>query len=95
MIHRDAFDQDDIYQDAIPVRSYNQDQVKAVIPGEIMQLEFDLLPTSYLVKKDHQIRISIAGADKDFFAINANKAPKFKIYHSEKYNSQIILPIVP
>ena len=94
LIHRKAFAQKDIHQDAIPLRSYHRNQMKPITPDEIMEVAFDLLPTSYLFKKGHQIRISISGADKDFFAINTSKAPKFKIYHDKTHTSHILLPIV-
>ncbi len=31
-------------------------------------LTFDLLPTSYLFKRGHSIRLAVAGADADHFA---------------------------
>lgn len=92
LIHREAFDTQGIYQDAVPVRSYLKNQKKPVVPGEVMEVQFDLLPVSYLIRKGHRLRVSISGADKDYFALIPEKAPVLKIYHTEEYPSQVILP---
>ena len=61
--------------------------------GEITKITFDLLPTSYLFRQGHRIRIAIAGADKHHFEA-AGATPKWTLHWSEVNPSQIILPVI-
>lgn len=38
-----------------------------IVPGEISNVTFDLIPTSVLFKRGHRVRIAFAGHDKDHF----------------------------
>lgn len=74
--------------------------------GAIVNLKFDLLPTSWVFKKGHSIRISIACADSPTFEILSelspnndptdpnNITPTITVYRNEQYASKILLPIV-
>lgn len=64
-------------------------------PGEVAELSFGLLPTSVLIRKNHQIRIAIAGHDKDNFArIPAEGTPIITVLRNKVHASFIDLPIV-
>ena len=67
-----------------------------LVPGEVAELVFDLLPTSYLFKKGHSIRVAIAGADKDHFPLMKEEpAPTLKFFRTSDYPSVIELPVIP
>ncbi len=56
------------YWRAGPYHSLKRGDYMPMVPGEMTELSFALFPTSALIKSGHKIRISIAGADKDFYA---------------------------
>nr|WP_279239752.1 CocE/NonD family hydrolase C-terminal non-catalytic domain-containing protein [Scytonema sp. UIC 10036] len=47
--------------------SFNEKDGQSLEPGKTTKLTCDLLPTSVLIKQGHQIRVAIAGHDKDSF----------------------------
>ena len=94
LIHRDAFAEDQIHQDAVPVRSYFKEQAKEMPIEQIARVSFDLLPCSYLLKKGHRLRLSISGADDAYFKNLAEKNPAWEIYHNKTHPSQLHLPFV-
>lgn len=73
----------------------------------IVKLVFDLLPTSWLIKKGHCIRVSIACSDWPLFKLHpqlspnnnpndpSNVIPTVTIYRETNYLSNIQLPIIP
>lgn len=73
-------------------------------PGRVYELEIDLWATSYVFKKEHEIRIEISSSNFNHYARNLNTGdtPGFSdrmmtaeqtIYHSEAHPSRIVLPI--
>ena len=82
------------YQDPAPYRTYKRKESKALSSEEVTSLTFDLLPTSYLFKKGHRIRIAISGADRDYFAQIPGPPPTVKVLRNSKYPSHLILPIL-
>jgi hypothetical protein len=74
--------------------TYCQPDAEELIPGQISELTFGLLPTSVLVRKGHRIRIAIAGHDAGTFTrIPAEGQPDITVAHNEAYASSINLPI--
>ena len=65
---------DPIYTDTTPQHSYRRADAQPLVQGKITTLEFDLLPTSWLFRKGHAIRIALAGADKGHFALPVSSA---------------------
>jgi predicted acyl esterase len=66
-----------------------------LVPGEVTELTFGLLPTSVLIKKSHRIRIAIAGHDKDTFArIPAEGNPNITVARNKIHASFIVLPTI-
>ena len=65
-----------------------------LVPGEVTELAFGLLPTSALIKKKHRIRVAIAGHDKDTFArIPPDATPTITVFRNKLHASFIDLPI--
>ena len=92
LIHRNAFAILNIHEDAVPVRSYLRDQADSMPINQIEKIQFDLLPTSYLLKKGHSLRLSISGADEAYFKASKEENVVWKLHHSKEFPSQIILP---
>ena len=66
-----------------------------LVPGEVAELSFALLPISVLVRKGRRIRIAIAGADKDTFARVPEKGiPTITVARNSLHASYIDLPVI-
>jgi putative CocE/NonD family hydrolase len=67
-----------------------------LVPGEVVELVFDLLPTSNIFDTGHRIRITITGADADtYLTTTLNPPPTVSVYRSAEHTSYIVLPIIP
>jgi putative CocE/NonD family hydrolase len=94
-IHRRLSDKEPPYPHVVPYRSFTKKDAAPLKTGEVAELVFDLLPTSYLFKKDHSIRVAVAGADKDHFALmKTDPPPILKVQRNMQYPSAIELPVV-
>lgn len=94
-IHRKLSDEEPPYKMVVPYRTFKRKDAMPLVPGEVAELTFDLLPTSYVFKQGHSIRIALAGADKDHFAVPDGPPPTWQVYRSALYPSHIDLPIIP
>ncbi|MGH8534585.1 MAG: CocE/NonD family hydrolase C-terminal non-catalytic domain-containing protein [Gammaproteobacteria bacterium] len=84
------------YQQLTPYHSFKKEDAMPLVPGEMVQLHFGLLPTSALIKQGHRIRIAIAGHDKSVFArISAENTPMITVARNKRHASFIDLPVVP
>ncbi len=80
------------YKTVVPYHSFKRKDAAPLVPGEVTELTFGLLPTSVLIKKGHRIRVAIAGHDTDNFArIPSTGMPTITVAHT----SFIDLPIIP
>ncbi len=93
-LHRRLSDASPPYRDVVPYRTFTREDGRVLIPGEVATLRFDLIPTSYLFKRGHRIRIALAGADKDHFAMLSDTPPTVTYYRSKTHPSRIELPVV-
>lgn len=82
------------YRQVVPYRTFARADAQPLVPGEISELRFDLLPTSYLFQAGHRIRIAIAGVDASHFAILPGGPPTVRIHRSSAHPSHIDLPVV-
>jgi uncharacterized protein len=75
-------------------------------PNEVYCYEIDLLATSNLFKKGHRLRVEISSSNFPRFDRNTNTGESSavskelvtatqQVFHSEKYPSHILLPIIP
>ncbi|MHA1274324.1 MAG: CocE/NonD family hydrolase [Promethearchaeota archaeon] len=96
VIHRKISNEDPLYKTVVPYHSYKKEDYMPLIPGEIAEIKFGLLPTSILLPKGYKIRIAIAGADKDSFDRYPKEGnPTISIERNRIYASNIELPIIP
>lgn len=74
-------------------RSFEEDN-QPLIPGEPVELVFDLLPTSQVFDAGHRMRLTIAGADPREREIEViSPAPMVSVFHDKIHKSYISLPI--
>ncbi len=94
-LHRKLSTDKPLYDSPAPYHSFLQKDAEPLEPGRITQFVFDLLPTSYLFKKGHRIRVAIAGADRDHFELSPGPPPDLKVYRDALQSSHIVLPTIP
>ena len=95
LIHRKVSLESPPYKILIPYHSFNKRDALPMVPGEIAEITFALLPTSVLIRHKHRIRIAIAGADKDTFArIPSEGTPTISISRNKIHASFIDLPVI-
>ncbi|MER9508656.1 CocE/NonD family hydrolase [Mesorhizobium sp. M0579] len=92
-----AIDEDRTYVDEV-VHSFRKSE--KLVPGEVYQLRMSLIsPIAHVVRQGHSLELTI-GATNPIPHITLGSMPAGaqsinRIYHSEKYPSTILLPIVP
>ncbi|MBD0325236.1 MAG: CocE/NonD family hydrolase, partial [Pyrinomonadaceae bacterium] len=80
---------------AVPYHTFRKKDAMPLVPTEIAELKFALLPTSVLIRKGHRIRVAIAGQDKSVFArVPADGTPTISLARNKQYASFIELPTV-
>ena len=94
-LHRKVSTDAHLYKLQIPYHSFKRKDARPLIPGQVAELSFGLLPTSVLIRKGHRIRIGIAGHDKGTFPrIPASGAPVLSISRNRLHASYIDLPVI-
>jgi putative CocE/NonD family hydrolase len=93
-IHRQVSTETPPYKMLAPYHSFEKKDATPLVPGEVAEISFGLLPTSVLIKKGHRLRIAIAGHDKDTFArIPAKGTPVWTVQRNRVYASHVDLPV--
>ena len=82
------------YKDIVPQYTYKKKDSAPLRQGEVTKLEFDLLPTSYIFRKNHSIRIAISCADKDHYKTITPNGAKINVHRNTIHASKITLPVV-
>jgi putative CocE/NonD family hydrolase len=78
----------------LPLRSFRRADAEPLVPGEVAELTFDLLPTSYVFPEGHAVRLALAGADADHFArIPAEGGADWRVQRSRAHPSGLLLPV--
>jgi putative CocE/NonD family hydrolase len=95
-VHRKLSHETPPYPMVVPYHSFERADGRPMAPGEVAELVFDLLPTSYLFKQGHSIRIALAGADRDHFALIPSEGPPtWTVLRDAAHPSHVSLPVVP
>jgi putative CocE/NonD family hydrolase len=80
--------------DLTPVRSFRRADAQETVPGQVTELLFDLLPTSYQFEAGHRIRLSFAGHDAANFSHPYQAPPPvYEIHRDSFHPSRLELPI--
>lgn len=93
-IHRRLSDAAPPYRQPVPYRTFRRDDAHPLVRGEVAELTFDLLPTSYLFERGHRIRVAISGADASHFAIVRAGSPTIHVHRNRLHASRIALPVI-
>ncbi len=79
----------------VPLHGFRRADAWPLVLGEVAELRFDLLPTSYRFRAGHAVRLALAGADRDHFArIPEDTTPTWQVQRSGRHPSQLVLPVV-
>jgi len=93
----------------LPWHGYEEEEcVQDILKDNaVTELKIDLMPTSWTFREGHSIRMTVACADYPTFELTPelcpdndpenedNIIPEITIYRTEKYQSQITLPVIP
>jgi putative CocE/NonD family hydrolase len=78
-----------------PQHSFKRADAKLLTPGEPDTAAFELLPTSYLFRKGHRVRLSIALSDSDHFTrIPDGRPPRITLLRNAAHATRLMLPVV-
>ena len=78
-----------------PTHTFNQADARHLVPDEATEVSFELLPTSYLFRTGHRIRVAIAAADSDHFTrIPDGRPPSFEFFRQNGRLSGLRLPVI-
>jgi putative CocE/NonD family hydrolase len=83
------------YAQTTPFHSFLRADARPLVPGELAELDFDLLPISHLFRRGHRVRLALAGADRDQFAVPPGAAARWQISRGASAASRLELPVVP
>ena len=75
-------------------RSYEEDSA-FILPGEVVEVEMDLLPISYRFQAGHRFRLGVSGGDAAHATGGA--APPgsvIEVWYSDRQRSRLVLPVV-
>jgi putative CocE/NonD family hydrolase len=94
-LHRRQGEPDPADPRGLPTRSFRRADGAPLVPGAVAELSFDLLPTSYVFAAGHRVRLALAGADRDHFAlIPPEGPPTVHFQRSAAHPSHLALPVV-
>jgi uncharacterized protein len=80
----------------IPWHRSHQADSAPLEPGRPVRLNFELMPTSWIFKAGHRIRIAVTGADyRERARDQAGLAKTIRVYVDSAHPSSVTLPLVP
>ena len=74
--------------------SFNRADAAPLVPGQAVELDFALYPTSYLFRAGHSLRVAIAGRDRDHFEPVLDEPPTLEFHRGAARPSRIVLPVM-
>ena len=92
-LHRRPSSVEPPYPQAGPYRSFLRADAAPLEPGVVSELSFDLLPTSWLFRRGHRLRLALAGADCDHFE-RLPDAPTLAVQRGGGGASFLALPVM-
>ena len=94
-IHRKVSNEDPPYRVVGPYHTFKRKDALPLVPRQITEISFELMPVSVLVRAGHRLRVAVAGADADTFRrIPDEGVPTVTVYHSAAHPSRIVLPVM-
>ncbi len=94
LIHRKSVDAG---CDATPgvERSFNKADGAPAVPGEMIAVEFELLPVAALIRKGHHLRLALTGADAGWFDGLTDTPATWTIAYGGAHGSRFSVPMRP
>ncbi|SDZ84800.1 CocE/NonD family hydrolase [Microbulbifer marinus] len=74
-------------------RAYQEDQ-QMLTPGEVVEINFDIMPVVYRINKGNRLRVAIMGADKDNMEAPPFPDALLSVKTGGEQASQISLPVL-
>ena len=85
---------------------YTHANPQPIEPGQIYELDIEVLPISYVFKKGHRIRLQVTSSRFPSFDRNPNTGEPFgtssrmvtarqTVFHDAAHPSRVILPVIP
>ena len=94
-MHRKVPNEAPPYRVVGPYHSFKHEDALPLVPRQITEISFELMPVSVLVRAGHRLRVAVAGADADTFRrIPDEGGATVAVYHSAAHPSRIVLPVV-
>jgi predicted acyl esterase len=78
----------------LPWHPFTQESARPLEPGVPVEAEFEFLPTSYVFKSGHRIRLTLQFADQRSTP-KLDPAPTITLLHHQGAASRIELPVIP
>jgi putative CocE/NonD family hydrolase len=95
LIHRRVSPRQPPYEIFGPYHSFERQDAQLMVPGQIAEISFALLPTSIRLPRGYSLRLAIAGHDKDsFFRYPAKGNPTLRIFRNRAHPSSLTLPVI-
>jgi putative CocE/NonD family hydrolase len=95
-LHRDLSKPSPTYRTTWPYRAFTRAEARLLEPGTSTTIDFALLPVSWQFPAGHRIGLSLAGADRDNFALwPYGKPGNWIIGTGGDFGSSLTLPIEP
>jgi len=74
--------------------TFERKDAAPMVPGEIVDIRFAMLPTSVRIPRGHCVRLAIAGHDRDCFArYPVHGTPTLDVHRSSAHPSSLTLPV--
>jgi len=93
-LHRRVTEPKDGLKSPVPYRSFCREDASPLEPGAPARLSIPLLPTSYLFRRGHRVRLVITAGDADHFAPPPAALRGFEVMRTRAFPSSIELPIM-
>lgn len=77
---------------AVATRRFHREDARPLEPSQVATMAFDLLPIAWLFEAGHRLRLAIAGADADHFAVCGERT--LQVYRSPERASRLHLPVL-
>lgn len=81
--------------DLTPVRSFRKADARDMVPGQVVEVLIDLLPTSYEFPAGHRVRLALSGHDAaNFSQPYPSRPPFYRIHRDLAHPSRLDLPVI-
>lgn len=77
-----------------PYRSFTRADAAPVAPGEVVHVEVELFPLSWVFGAGHRVRLSLAGGDADnFLRVPERGDLRLEVHRGADHPSRLVLPV--